>query len=115
MHSVSERMKPLLGHDSRDVRLSLRVSYPRLWICSHCTRFCLDDASKMIRLIHLDAAHKGNAARYVNHSCDPNLEAEKVKRGGLTVVEFQSTRLGWLTLAIDILKTWCTFAENYQI
>jgi uncharacterized protein len=35
----------------------------------HTFLFRLDDGSV------IDAAHRGNAAKYINHSCDPNCEA----------------------------------------
>jgi hypothetical protein len=45
----------------------------------HTFLFALDDGTV------IDAAHRGNLARWINHSCDPNCEA--VEEGGRIFIE----------------------------
>lgn len=40
----------------------------------------------------IDATFYGNKARYINHSCDPNLKSDKLVVNGETHIIFQAIR-----------------------
>lgn len=61
------------------------VTYEKIGVCD-CYLFALD--SEYI----VDATFYGNKARYINHSCDPNLISEKIVVDGKTHIVFTASR-----------------------
>lgn len=61
------------------------VKYEKIGV-SDCYLFALDQEYV------IDATFYGNKARYINHSCDPNLAAEKIVVDGKTHIVFTATR-----------------------
>ena len=53
-----------------------------------CYMFGLDEKREYI----IDATYYGNKARYINHSCDPNLKADKLEINGETHIVFYALR-----------------------
>jgi len=61
---IIEYLGERISHDESDRRFATKADDD-----NHTFLFTVDDA------IVIDAGTKGNAARYINHSCDPNCES----------------------------------------
>jgi SET domain-containing protein len=56
---------------------------------NHTFLFALDDGKTVI-----DASHRGNSARWINHSCDPNCETEESDDGRVYIQALRAIRRG---------------------